>query len=105
MPMLLLLAFLVEAYCRWVWFRTGARLEKLRQRALLASEDEVCAAAIDCAHALLLRLERRGFVSRAQRLELCRNWILAYTRDLLPELYRSKDAGAVNRWGRFLTLR
>ena len=73
------------------WFSTGKRLEKLRQRALNAPDEEVRAEAIDRAHALLLKLERRGLVDRAER------------NSALPRLgaglHARPSARALSTWG------
>ena len=85
-----------------IWYRAGARLERLRQRALRAESEEVRINAIDQANALFETLERSGLVSRGERIGLGRDWVQAFARDRLPVLFRQKDATKVDRLGKFL---
>lgn len=83
----------------------GARLEQLRRRALRAKDEPSRVVAIDTVAAILARLEARGLVSAAERLELGRDWVRAYARDALPGHYRARDGLGVARMTAFLRAR
>ena len=87
---------------KWRRSRGLRRLERYLHVALATSDDPALTSAIDGAHALLIWLETAGAISRAERLELGRDWVSRYSRDRLPHAYRQKDAQKVAELGWFL---
>jgi integrase len=87
---------------RGLLIRTGVRLGELRRLALSCSNDEARTQAIDQANAVLAGLEAGGTVTRAERLELGRDWVKAFARDAVVDRFREHDALGVAQMTSFL---
>jgi hypothetical protein len=87
---------------RRTWFRVGAWLEELRQEALRAPDDQSLATAIGRANKIFVELESIGAVTRDERVSMMRDWVKAYARDRLPDLYREKRPAEILLLGSFL---
>ena len=83
--------------------RRRAFLEAFRRQALRAIDDDARTAAIDQANEFLRKLQEDGSISTGERLQLGREWVQAFTREHLRELYRRGDHKGVRQWGGFLT--
>jgi len=87
----------------WRRARGLRRLEKLLRLALDAPDEPTLTAIIDHkAGALLARLETVGAITRADRIEIGRDWVRRFARARLPEAYRQKDAKRAAELGWFL---
>ncbi len=84
--------WLGERRRRRLFIETGVRLERLRRRALRATDDEARAAVIAAVGTLLGGLEARGAVTTQERIELGRDWLRAWARDGIGECFRERDA-------------
>jgi hypothetical protein len=99
------LLWLRERRRRFLWIRAGARLERLRRRAIATVDERLRVAAIDEANATVARLELAGAVTRAEGLEMRRDWVQAVAREQLVDFFRARDALGVARMTPFLRRR
>jgi hypothetical protein len=82
--------------------RTHIQLKALTKYALFAPDDISRDYLIVSANALLGNLQARGIITLSERRRLASEWVEDYVRGCLPELYREKNAEAIDRLGRFL---
>jgi len=87
----------------WRRARGLRRLEQLLRLALDAPDEPTLTAILDHkVGALLARLETVGAITRAERIEIGRDWVRRFARARWPQAYREKDAQKVAEFSWFL---